>query len=278
MTTLLRRIAAALLASAAIALPARATSYSVDYTDMWWNASESGWGLNVIQQSDVLFLTFFVYGPDGTPRWYVGSLVTPAPVQPVDGARFTGPLYGTTGPWFGGAFDPAAVGATEVGTVTLTFDSPATGTLSYTVGGVPVVKVVERYSYRVNSVGGSYAGGLVALASQCSDANANGPTDLLGTTVVTQTSAQVTFKVTFSTPAGLPATCTFTGDYVQKGRMASVPAGSFACIVDGFQANAGVFSMSALDAQLNGFHATFSGRDQFCTYNGRFGGTRDVAG
>jgi len=39
-----------------------------------------------------------------------------------------------------------------------------------------------------------------------------------------------------------------------------------------------VLTMSALDSQLNGFHATFSGRDQYCTYNGRFGGTRNATG
>ena len=40
--------------------------------------------------------------------------------------------------------------------------------------------------------------------------------------------------------------------------------------------NAGTFSMTAIDSQLNGFHARFAGRDQFCTYSGRFGGTRDA--
>lgn len=278
MTRPLHRAAATLLASIAIALPARATSYSVDYTDLWWNAAESGWGMNVIQQADILFLTFFLYGPDNAPRWYVGSSVAPTNPQPVGAVRFSGLLYQTTGPWFGGAFDPAGVGIQEVGSVTLTFDSPDTATLSYTIGGTPVVKAIERQNYRVNSVGGAYAGGLVALASNCVAASDNGSFDILGTTTVTQTATQVTFNVAFNSPTGLPASCTFVGTYAQKGRMASVPSGSFSCIVGGVAANAGVFTMSALDAQLNGFHATFSGQDQFCTYNGRFGGTRNATG
>ena len=282
MTHLWRRGAVALLAGLALAGPARATSYSVDFTDLWWRSpadSERGWGMNVIQQNETLFLTFFVYGPDNTPRWYVGSSVTPANPQPANATRFSGSLYQTTGPWFGApAYDPANLGVTEVGTVTLTFDSPQTGTLSYTIGGTPVVKAIERQYFRVNSVGGSYAGGLVSLASGCGDAANNGAVDMLGTTTVTQTATQITFRVVFSTPAGLPATCTFVGDYAQKGRMASVPSGSFSCVVNGQQANAGVFTMSALDAQLNGFHASFTGRDQYCSYNGRFGGTRDATG
>ena len=277
----LRHLAAAILACLFVAAPARATSYSADFTDLWWASpaeSESGWGMNVVQQNEILFLTFFLYGPDKTPRWYVGSRVEPANPQPVGAVRFSGPLYQTTGPWFGGPFDPNAVGHSEVGAVTLTFDTSDTGTLSYTIGGTPVVKAIERQNYRVNSVGGSYAGGLVATASQCGSAADNGSTDMLGTTTVAQTATQVTFTVAFGSPTGQPATCTFVGNYVQKGRMAAVPSGSFSCIVGGFQANAGVFTLTALDAQLNGFHATFTGQDQFCTYNGRFGGTRNTAG
>ena len=281
MTQALRRFAAAFLASLAFALPASATSYSVDFTDLWWNApggSENGWGVNVVQQGDILFLTFFVYGPDNSARWYSASSVTPTNPQPAGAVRFSGALYQTTGPWFGGPFNSASVGVTEVGSVTLTFDSPTAGTLSYTVNGTPVEKQIERIYLRVNSAGGSYAGGLVALASQCGNASDNGALDILGTTTVTQTATQITFRVDFNSSAGQPATCTFVGDYVALGRMASVPSGSFSCLVNGVSANAGVFTMSALDAQMNGFHASFSGRDQFCTYNGRFGGTRNATG
>jgi len=280
MTCVFRRLAAALAASLCLAGPARATSYSVDFTDLWWNSpagSEDGWGMNVVQQDQTLFLTFFLYGTDGTARWYVASGATPTNPQPVGAVRFSGTLYQTTGPWFGGPFNRAAV-PTEVGSVTLTFDSPQTGTLSYSIGGTPVVKAIERQNYRVNSVGGSYAGGLVALGTACVNPNNNGAVDMLGTTTVTQTATQITFRTAFLTSNGVPSTCTFVGEYAQKGRMATVPSGNFSCVVGGQQANAGVFTMSALDSQLNGFHATFSGRDQFCTYNGRFGGTRNATG
>ncbi len=278
-----RLAAAALLALACIVpcAPARATSYSVDYSDLWWAVpaeSESGWGVNVVQQDDTLFLTFFVYGPDKSPRWYVASAVTPTNPQPSTGTRFAGTLYSTTGPWFGGAFDPAQVGVTPVGNVTVTFDSPSTGTLSYTVDGTAVVKAIGRQSWKATSAGGSYAGGLVALASSCGTASDNGQVDWLGTTTVTQTATQLTVKVAFVAASGAPATCTLVGNYALQGRLLAVPSGSFSCIVNGFQANSGVFALSALDAQANGFHATFSGQDQFCTYNGRLGGTRNPTG
>jgi hypothetical protein len=50
-----------------------------DYTDIWFNPSEQstaggGWGVNVVQSDAFLFLTFFVYGPDNKPTWYVAGL------------------------------------------------------------------------------------------------------------------------------------------------------------------------------------------------------------
>lgn len=278
MTDFLRRLAAATLASLFLGLPAHATSYSTDFTDLWWNPAESGWGVNVIQQDDTLFLTFFVYGPDNTARWYVASEVLPTNPQPADAVRFSGIVYRTTGPWLGGPFDPLVVGVDPVGTVTITFDSTDTATLSYTVDNVPVVKAIERQPVRNTSIGGSYAGGLVALASQCGNPVDNGALDILGTTTATLSEGQVTFRVLFTTSGGEPASCNFVGAYTQRGRMAAVPSGSFSCLVNGQSANAGVFTMSAVDAQFNGFHATFSGQDQFCTYKGRFGGTRDATG
>ena len=275
MTRLLRRLAVLLLATLAFASPAGATSYSVDFTDMWWNAGEDGWGLNVIQQSDTLFVTFFVYGQDGTARWYVGA-ATPSTPHPVPSYRFSGPLYQTTGPWFGGPFNPANVVRTQVGAVTLTFDSTSTGTLDYTIAGTTVTKAVTRYYFGSNSVAGTYAGGLVAIASQCVSASDNGAVDMLGTTVVTQSATQASFQVRFFTPTGAAATCTFAGPYVQTGRMATIDSGSFSCVSGNATINTGTFSMTSIDSQLNGFHARFSGRDQFCTYSGRLGGTRDA--
>jgi hypothetical protein len=280
MTRLLRRLAAALLASLALAGPAGAASYSVDFTDMWWNAAEAGWGLNVIQQNEKLFVTFFVYGPDNTARWYVGSSVAAASPQLETAVRFSGALYQTTGPWFGGPFSTAASGVREVGSVTLTFDGVASGTLAYVIDGTVVTKQITRYYFRKDSVAGVYIGGLVSLASQCAASSDNGHFDILGTTTVTQLADEgatdISFKVDFFAPNGQAASCTFLGRYAQQGRLASVTSGTFSCAVNGQAANAGTFAMTALDPQMNGFHAQFSGRDQFCTYQGRFGGTRDA--
>jgi hypothetical protein len=277
MTARLRRFAAALLALAAIALPARAGSLTVDFTDLWWNdpdGSENGWGVNVVQQSDTLFLTFFVYGTDGAARWVVASGMVPTAQQPAVGARFEGDVFQTQGPWFGGPFDPAKVKVDKVGSATITFDSASTATLSYSVSGTAVVKRIKRQGFRVNSVAGVYAGGILATASQCTAAADNGPINFWGTTTVTQTASQMALKLDFYIPTGQLMTCTFTGTPELQGRLAAVSGGTFACVIGNTTYNTGTFSLSALDSQMNGFHATFTGKDQYCTYNGRFGGTR----
>jgi cytochrome c553 len=43
-----------------------------DYTDLWWNAAESGWGLNLIQHpSNKLFGVMYTYDANGHPIWFV---------------------------------------------------------------------------------------------------------------------------------------------------------------------------------------------------------------
>jgi lysyl endopeptidase len=112
-----------------------------NFTDLWWNApagSESGWGINLTQQSDVMFATLFAYGSGGQGLWLVMS----------DGRRqadgsFSGTLYQTSGPVFNAQPWPG-VSVTPVGTMQLRFSNGENGTLNYTVNGVGVSKAITR--------------------------------------------------------------------------------------------------------------------------------------
>ena len=44
-----------------------------DYSDLWWNPGESGWGLSIIQHggSHQLYAAWYVYDSSGTPLWLV---------------------------------------------------------------------------------------------------------------------------------------------------------------------------------------------------------------
>ena len=115
---------------------------SANYQDLWWRTSgaESGWGLNLAHQGDTLFLTWFTYGVDGKPTWFVASDVS----RNADGT-FSGALYRTSGPAFNSAtWDASRVSATPVGTVTLSFSDGNTGLFSFTVDGVSGSKPITR--------------------------------------------------------------------------------------------------------------------------------------
>jgi hypothetical protein len=268
MTSMLRRFAAAFLALMAISLDAAATAYSTDYTDLWFNPNESGWGVNVIQQNDTMFATLFVYGPDNTARWYVASAITPA--SPGNQTTFSGPLYRTTGPWFGAAW--TGVGAPiTVGSMTFSFNSANTGTLQYSVDGVNVTKSIQRQVFAANNMTGNFLGGLTALSSQCSN-GANTPILIFNQMTVQHSSAnQVTITVNFFTQGGQGATCTFSGPYSQAGKMGTI-IGNWSCTTG----NLGQFTLSSIQTSVTGWYARFFGSDQICTYSGNFGGVRDV--
>ncbi len=114
-----------------------------DYSDLWWNADESGWGLSVTQHPSAnLFAVWFVYGSDGKPVWYF------IPSGKWSGStQYSGAVYKTTGPYYGGAFDPSKVVTTPVGAGTILFSDYSNGTFSYTIDGVTSSKQIERQPF-----------------------------------------------------------------------------------------------------------------------------------
>lgn len=111
---------------------------AVDHTDLWWNSSESGWGVAMAEQAANIFLAWYVYDGGGNPVWYVASNCT------VSGSSCTGALYATTGPAFGTTFDPSQVHSTMVGSVTVNFSDANNAVLSYTVNGASGSKNITR--------------------------------------------------------------------------------------------------------------------------------------
>jgi hypothetical protein len=117
----------------------------LDYTAMWWNAAESGWGMSVLQSatSKKLFSVIYSYASDRRPVWFVLP----------DGAwtsntTFTGTLYQTSGPPFSASpFNPSEVSVNNVGNATLTFTGAATGTLQYSVNGTQVTKQIAKQPF-----------------------------------------------------------------------------------------------------------------------------------
>ena len=115
---------------------------ATNYQDLWWAAPagiESGWGINLTEQSNKIFGTWFTYDVDGSPLWLSVLATNTAP------GVYAGALMRTRGPAFDAVpFAPAAVTATQVGTATFTFQDGAHATFAYTVNGVSQAKAITR--------------------------------------------------------------------------------------------------------------------------------------
>jgi uncharacterized protein (DUF1800 family) len=117
-------------------------SFPDDFTDMWWNPDESGWGMAVTHHGDNIFAVWYTYGEDGKPLWVVlpGGTFTAA-------RTFTGKLFTTTGSPHSAHFDPTSTQVEEVGTATLEFTSANEGRFTSTVRGYRQVKRIVRQPF-----------------------------------------------------------------------------------------------------------------------------------
>ena len=130
------------LATDFVGRSASVTGTVANYEGLWWNApasSESGWGINLAHQGDVIFATWFTYDLTGK-EWWLSMTAS----KQLDGS-FAGTLIQTTGPAFDAMpFNPAQVIATPVGTAALTFNDLNNGTFAYTVNGLSQTKPITR--------------------------------------------------------------------------------------------------------------------------------------
>lgn len=152
-----------LAATMAIVPLTHASSFSVDQSALWGDDAESGWGIQFVQQDDTIFATMFHYGSDNKPTWFIATLSPGAGV-------FSGVVYKTTGPYFGGAWDPTKLSLGDVGSMTWKPTYIGQGILNYTINGAPVVRTITRTTFKRNKIDGLFGGGLktATLSGDCS--------------------------------------------------------------------------------------------------------------
>ena len=252
----------ALACSLGVAPGASATSFSTDQSDLWYVPTESGWGMQLVQRDSIIFATIFVYNAGSQPTWFVATLANQG------GLSWSGDLLATTGPWFGGFFDPNAVGVRKVGTMTWSSVNVTTGSLSYSVDGVNVVKTVIRQTLGNEDYEGHYAGGSRVVTNGCVDPLHNTTIEDLGSIHVTQNLQTITLTIF---PLSYPY-CTYVGTLTQAGQMGAF-AGSYNC-ADG---ETGSFGISELQVNVSGMTGRFTSRVPTfagCQGTGNFGGAR----
>ena len=262
-TTINRALTASVLAfSAAFSPLGQATTAAINYSDLWWNSSEPGWGINIAQQADTLFTTFFIYGDGGQAVWYSATLTLQS-VGPTGQPVYGGTLFLTAGTPIGQTYNPALLKYREVGSATLEFGGVANALLRYSVDGIAVTKQVQRQTFAPNSLVGSYIGGLTDATFNCRDPNRNGlVTTESGGIEITQVGG----KVTIQGPS-----CKYEGDFVQQGQVAQVD-GRYECT----NLATGAVTFQAMLSEQGGIVGTYVGRDSSCEFRGNIGAMRTI--
>lgn len=242
-------------------LSAPLRAQAIDYSDIWFLPAEAGWGVNLIQNEDVIFATFFVYGPNNQPTWLDAVMYR-------DGnGNFTGNLYTEVGSYYGAPWNPAAQLETLAGTASFVPLDPYSGTLSYSlINGPTVVKSIQRQTLTPIVLGGNYVGGQAGAYSNCN--NAPPYTDTFDLNV-TQANGAATFIFNYAFGGG--ATCTMAGTLQQAGQLYRIDPASYSCTGSlMFDASA---TMEEIKATAQGIEGRFTGyQSDGCQENAQFSG------
>ena len=133
----MRRLLATTLLALSLPAAAQAVVPQENWSDMWYDTAESGWGLSFTQhrESNQVYAVWYTYDPREAdpagqfkPLWIVmpgGTWVSPT--------RISGSVFVLTGtavqqPWAGGNLK-----IDSVGTFTITFNDSANGTFTYDI-------------------------------------------------------------------------------------------------------------------------------------------------
>lgn len=277
----MKRLLAIACCLCSLAAVAQTPATGRDYSDLWWNSGESGWGMNVIHQDRILFVTLFVYGPDRRPTWYVGPSVAYSSTNAQGEEIFTGDLYATMGtPFNAGAFDPATVTVAKVGTLTFVGRANGNSSVSYTVNDVvvanaSVAKSVVRQTWAANVVTAArYKGYSNYTRTGCSNPSDNGVISHsadIGELTITNSA----FTMSLVEPDDR---VTLAGNYAQAGRMgSSVGTVHSAGGLDPRTSTpaTGTYSLTEIQVTPQAFGVKFSaGFPGSCQLLGQIGGTR----
>lgn len=205
------------LAGTLVAMPASAAA---DLTDLWWNPSESGWGVNFVQADSFIFATFFVYGADNKPVWFSAQLTRDS-----NGA-WKGPLYRSSGSYYGAPYNATLNNIDQVGDANFTPASETSGLLTYNVESVVVTKLIQRQTLLNIDLSGTYMGALITDVYNCDDASAVKTSRRFVDVSAAQTAGSAD-RIDFSFATG--GTCSFTGVAAQAGRLFRMENATYTC-------------------------------------------------
>jgi hypothetical protein len=113
--------------------PQKAALERMNFTSLWWNPAEPGWGLALSHQGDTTFGILFVYDAQDRPEWYV----------------MTSGIEKTRGTFGGKLYRAARSRIEDVGSMSLKFSTGNDGVLKYRLDGADVEKAITRQTFSV---------------------------------------------------------------------------------------------------------------------------------
>ena len=126
----------------AIGTGASAPPPAPNYQGLWWNPSEDGWGINIAQQGDLVYMTWYTYDANGKASW-LAMLGTKSATGTYSGniLEVHGSPYDVT------PYNPTAKVAQSVGTGTLAFSDASNGTFSFNAKSVTRTIPITRFVF-----------------------------------------------------------------------------------------------------------------------------------
>jgi hypothetical protein len=129
-----------------VGLGVRSTIFAPpNYTDLWWNPGESGWGMNITMKQNVFFAVWYVYDQAGAATWY-----TLQQGKWVNSSCYSGDIIKTNGPVLGGIAPPPLLNLNVAiaGDATICFSEYSKAEMSYRLLGVGSgIKSIVRQSF-----------------------------------------------------------------------------------------------------------------------------------
>ncbi len=203
------------------AVPGQSQTFSVDttlaspLTGLWWNANESGWGATITQQSNILFVTMFVYDTAGNPLWYTVSCT-------ISGASCAGDMYiFRGGAAANAAWNGSNVSFSKAGSMTIAFIGNDSATMSYALDGLSVSRQITRQIFGplppvAPRLAGQWQGAIIETRSNCTQTQNNGGRATYGQyDVGMATGAGGVLSILLSGVTGLQ--CTYNGTFTTNG-------------------------------------------------------------
>ena len=117
-----------------------------NYTDLWWDPNQPGWGMNIMVKNDQFFATWFVYDAAGRAAWY-----TMQGGQWRESNCYAGPIQKMSGPPWGGILGLSgglsSVTVLQAGTGDICFPSYNSASFFYTVEGMTQRPLLSRQPF-----------------------------------------------------------------------------------------------------------------------------------